>query len=92
MLGAAGDLGFDPGFGQPARENIDYAANIALAFAPRLGHVSFERGVSGRIKIAKGSVFQLGLQPVNPQPMGDGRINFECLGGQFPPDDREADD
>ncbi len=79
MLGATGDPRLDPHRLQFAREVLAGLRDIALALVALLGDEALDLLVLARVQGREGEVLELPLDRVDPQPVGERRVDVERL-------------
>ena len=79
MLGPARDLGLDPDLLQLLGEELAGVADVGLALVALLGDQLFDFGVLARVQSGEGEVLELPLDRVDPQPVGQRRVDLQRL-------------
>ncbi len=79
MLGAAGDLGLDPDLAQLAGEELAGLLDVDLALVALLGDQLLDLRVLARVQGGEGEVLELPLDRVDPQPVGQRRVDLQRL-------------
>ena len=77
MLFARLDFGVDAHFHQTCAEGIVDGGNQLLAMTTGFGHGGFQHTIAHRVHRLEGQVFEFMPQRVNPQPVGDGGVDFQ---------------
>ena len=79
VLGAAGDLGLDPDLLQLLGEELAGVVDVDLALVALLGDELLDLGVLARVQGREGEVLELPLDRVDPEPVGERRVDLQRL-------------
>jgi hypothetical protein len=79
VLGSAGDLRLDPDLLQLFGEKGAGVGDVGLALVALLGDQLFDFGVLARVQGGEGEVLQLPLDRVDPEPVGERRVDLQRL-------------
>ena len=79
MLGAAGDLGLDPELLQLLGEELARVVDVDLALVALLGDELLDLLVLARVQGREGEVLELPFDRVDPEPVGERRVDLQRL-------------
>ncbi len=81
VLGSPGHLGLDPRVGQDARDLADHLLDERLALRGALRELGGDLGVGAGVEDGEAAIFELVLDLLDPETMGQGGVNVEGLLG-----------